>query len=144
MSIVVPRSIPGAKETRGGAVRFGKAAQRALCSKGRNPATYFGSGLNSVLEEQSRFRIKPEMSAIEFLGFVAAVLTTLCWLPQALKTIRTKDTKSLSLVTQSAFTAGVTLWLAYGILIGNAPIIFANAVTLVLVVTILALKLRYG
>jgi MtN3 and saliva related transmembrane protein len=84
------------------------------------------------------------MSGIELLGFVAAVLTTLCWLPQALKTIRSKDTKALSLVTQSAFTAGVGLWLAYGILIGNLPIIFANAVTFVLVATILVMKLRYG
>jgi MtN3 and saliva related transmembrane protein len=84
------------------------------------------------------------MSGIEILGFVAAVLTTLCWLPQALKTIRSKDTKALSLVTQGAFTVGVGLWLVYGILIGNLPIIFANSVTLVLVGTILGLKLRYG
>jgi MtN3 and saliva related transmembrane protein len=84
------------------------------------------------------------MSGIEILGFVAAVLTTLCWLPQALQTIRSKDTKSLSLATQSAFTAGVALWLVYGILIGNAPIIFANVVTFVLVSTILVMKLRYG
>jgi MtN3 and saliva related transmembrane protein len=84
------------------------------------------------------------MSGTEILGFVAAVLTTLCWLPQALKTIRSKDTKSLSLVTQSAFTAGVGLWLVYGLLIGDLPIIFANVVTFVLVTTILVLKLRYG
>jgi len=78
------------------------------------------------------------------LGFTAALLTTLCWLPQALRTIRTKDTKSLSLVTQSALTLGVALWLAYGILTGNAPIIFANSITFCLVGLILALKLRYG
>jgi len=84
------------------------------------------------------------MSGHEILGFVAAVLTTACWLPQALRTIRTKDTKSLSLVTQSAFTLGVALWLIYGIIAGNAPIIFANSITFVLVALILALKLRYG
>jgi MtN3 and saliva related transmembrane protein len=84
------------------------------------------------------------MSGTQILGFVAAILTTLCWLPQALKTLRTKDTKSLSLVTQSAFALGVVLWLAYGILIGDAPIIFANGVTFVLVMVILAMKLRYG
>ena len=89
-------------------------------------------------------RIALPMPSIEILGFVAAVLTTLCWLPQALKTIRTKDTKSLSLLTQSAFTCGVALWLIYGIAIGNPPIIFANSITLVLVTTILAMKLRYG
>jgi MtN3 and saliva related transmembrane protein len=84
------------------------------------------------------------MNGLEILGFVAAILTTLCWLPQAFKTLRTKDTKSLSLVTQSALTLGVSLWLLYGILVGNAPIIFANAFTFVIVALILAMKLRYG
>ncbi|NIX76298.1 SemiSWEET transporter [Microvirga sp. c23x22] len=88
--------------------------------------------------------IHPSMPALEILGFVAAVLTTLCWLPQALRTLRTKDTKSLSLVTQSSLTLGVGLWLIYGILLGNLPLILANAVTFVLVVLILAMKLRYG
>ena len=84
------------------------------------------------------------MSGLEILGFVAAILTTVCWLPQAFRTIRTRDTKSLSLVTQSTFTCGVGLWLVYGIVTNSAPIIFANAVTFVLVALILALKLRYG
>ncbi|AWM86232.1 SemiSWEET transporter [Microvirga sp. 17 mud 1-3] len=84
------------------------------------------------------------MPGLDILGFVAALLTTLCWLPQAFRTIRTKDTKSLSLVTQSVFTVGVGLWLIYGIIAGNAPIIFANGVTFVLVALILAMKLRYG
>jgi MtN3 and saliva related transmembrane protein len=84
------------------------------------------------------------MSGLELLGFAAAVLTTLCWLPQALQTIRTKDTRSLSLTTQSAFALGVVLWLIYGLLLGNWPLIFANGITLVLVATILVLKLRYG
>lgn len=81
---------------------------------------------------------------LEFLGFTAAALTTLCWLPQALKTIRTKDTRSLSLLTQSALTMGVVLWLIYGLLQGDKPLIAANAVTLVLTGTILAMKLRHG
>jgi MtN3 and saliva related transmembrane protein len=84
------------------------------------------------------------MSRLEILGFVAAVLTTVCWLPQAFRTLRTKDTKSLSLLTQSVFTLGVGLWLIYGIIAGNAPIIFANSITFVLVMLILAMKLRYG
>lgn len=81
---------------------------------------------------------------IEILGLVAATLTTLCWLPQAARTIRTRDTRAISLVTQSAFTAGVALWLVYGIAIGSTPLILANAVTFVLVAVILAMKLRYG
>ncbi|GEO15293.1 SemiSWEET transporter [Microvirga aerophila] len=84
------------------------------------------------------------MSGHEILGFAAAILTTVCWLPQAFRTLRTKDTKSLSLVTQSAFALGVALWLIYGILAGNAPIILANGVTFILVSLILAMKLRYG
>lgn len=84
------------------------------------------------------------MTGLDILGFAAAILTTLCWLPQALRTIRTKDTKSLSLSTQSAFTLGVGLWLVYGILAHNPPIIFANGLTFILVGLILVLKLRYG
>jgi MtN3 and saliva related transmembrane protein len=84
------------------------------------------------------------MSSLQILGFVAAVLTTMCWLPQALKTLQTKDTSGLSLMTQSALTFGVVLWLIYGVLVGDGPLIFANAVTLVFVATILVMKLRYG
>lgn len=84
------------------------------------------------------------MLGIEILGFTAAILTTVCWLPQALKTLRTRDTRSLSLVTQSTLALGVALWLVYGILVGNAPIILANGVTFVLVALILAMKLRHG
>ncbi|MBF9234308.1 SemiSWEET transporter [Microvirga alba] len=84
------------------------------------------------------------MSGLEILGFAAAIMTTVCWLPQALRTLRTKDTKALSLVTQSVLTVGVALWLFYGILVGDAPIILANSVTFILVALILAMKLRYG
>ncbi|MBD2746578.1 SemiSWEET transporter [Microvirga sp. BT688] len=84
------------------------------------------------------------MSGTELLGFAAAILTTVCWLPQAIKTIRTKDTTSLSLLTQGALTLGVGLWLVYGILVDSPPIIFANGTNFVLVALILALKVRYG
>jgi MtN3 and saliva related transmembrane protein len=80
----------------------------------------------------------------EILGFAAAALTTLCWLPQAIKIIRTRDTRAISLMAQGAFTAGIALWLAYGLLIASPPLIAANAVTLGLAGTILVLKLRYG
>jgi MtN3 and saliva related transmembrane protein len=86
----------------------------------------------------------PATLTIEILGLAAALLTTLCWIPQAVRTIRTRDTRAISLVTQCAFAAGVFLWLLYGIAIAATPIILANAVTFVLVSTILGLKLRYG
>ncbi len=80
----------------------------------------------------------------EALGYVAAALTTLCWAPQAIHIIRTRDTRAISLVTQTAFTLGVALWLGYGLMIGSTPVIAANAVTLVLTALILSLKLRFG
>ncbi len=82
--------------------------------------------------------------AIELIGSAAAVITTLCWVPQALKVIRTRETRSLSLVMYLMLALGVTLWLAYGLLIVSWPLIVANAITMVLVAVILGMKLRYG
>ena len=81
---------------------------------------------------------------MEIIGLLAATLTTACWLPQALKTIRSKDTSGISLVTQVMFTLGVFFWLIYGIHLGNWPLMIANAVTFVLVSIILVLKLKHG
>ncbi|WP_332684660.1 SemiSWEET family sugar transporter [Bosea sp. (in: a-proteobacteria)] len=81
---------------------------------------------------------------IEILGFSAAVLTTLCWLPQAAQTIRTRDTRAISLWTQAMFATGIGLWLIYGLLIASWPLIGANAVSLALVLVILTMKLRHG
>ena len=72
------------------------------------------------------------------------MLTTLCWLPQALKVIREKETRALSLPATVAFSLGVVLWLVYGLAIGDWPLIGSNAVTLALMAPILAMKLRYG
>ena len=83
-------------------------------------------------------------AVIEAIGIAAALLTTLCWIPHALRTLRTRDTRAISLVTQASFTVGIGLWLVYGILLGSMPLILANAVSFVLVATILAMKLRFG
>ena len=80
----------------------------------------------------------------EFAGIVGAMLTTLCWLPQALKVMRDKDTRALSLTGTAAFTLGIALWLVYGLALGDWPLIGSNAVTLLLLLPILLLKLRYG
>ncbi|MFC7396952.1 SemiSWEET family sugar transporter [Chelatococcus sp. GCM10030263] len=80
----------------------------------------------------------------EFLGSLAALLTTLCWIPQAVRVIRTRETRALSLATQVAFAAGVFFWLLYGILVASWPLIGANAVTLLLTLLILQVKLRFG
>ena len=81
---------------------------------------------------------------IDVVGASGATLTTLCWLPQALKVIREKETRALSLPATAAFTLGVVLWLIYGLAIGDWPLIGSNAVTLALMLPILAMKLRYG
>jgi MtN3 and saliva related transmembrane protein len=82
--------------------------------------------------------------AIEALGATAAVITTLCWVPQAWRIVKTRDARAVSLPTYAALGVGSALWLAYGILIGSVPVIGANLVTFLLVSGIVALKLRFG
>jgi MtN3 and saliva related transmembrane protein len=77
----------------------------------------------------------------EKIGYLAAILTTASFLPQAILTIRTRDTESLSLSMYSLFTLGVLCWLVYGIYISDKAIIFANAITLVLAASILSFKI---
>ncbi len=83
------------------------------------------------------------MTLIDVAGFVAATLTTLSFVPQALQTFRTKDVSGISLGMYGVFTAGVSMWLLYGWLLQAWPIVVANAVTLTLAMSILAMKLRY-
>ena len=80
----------------------------------------------------------------EIIGLVAATLTTAAFVPQALHSLRTRNLEGVSLGMYATFTAGVALWLVYGILIAAWPIVAANAVTLVLALAILVMKLRYG
>lgn len=81
------------------------------------------------------------MNTIEILGYCAASLTTASFLPQAFLTIRTRDTKALSLSMYSLFTLGVLLWLIYGIQKSDNALIFANSITLVLSASILGFKI---
>jgi MtN3 and saliva related transmembrane protein len=83
-------------------------------------------------------------ASIELIGAIAAVITTLCWVPQAIKVIRTRETAAISLTMYMMLALGVAMWLAYGVLIMSWPLIGANAITLVPVLAILAMKLRYG
>ncbi len=77
----------------------------------------------------------------QWLGYVAALLTTGSFVPQAILTLRTRDVSGISASMYAAFTAGVALWLAYGWQLGEWPIIIANTVTLALASTILVTKL---
>ncbi len=83
------------------------------------------------------------MDIVTITGLVAAACTTVSFLPQAIKTIRTKDTSGISLSMYSLFAFGTLLWLLFGLFSGNIPIISANAVTLVFSMIILVYKIRY-
>jgi MtN3 and saliva related transmembrane protein len=80
--------------------------------------------------------------SLDLLGYFAAFCTTMSFLPQAILTIRTKDTESLSLGMYSLFTFGVILWLIYGFYKHDYALICGNAVTLILAATILAFKIK--
>lgn len=83
------------------------------------------------------------MNWIVIIGLSAAFCTTISFFPQAYHTIRTKDTSGLSLIMYSIFSFGIVLWLVYGIVISDAPIVIANICTLIPTLTILVLKIRH-
>ena len=82
-------------------------------------------------------------SVTEAIGIVAAVLTTVSFVPQVWHSFKTRDVSGISLGMYSAFTVGVALWLVYGILLQAWPLIVANGVTLCMAVAILLMKLRF-
>ena len=81
---------------------------------------------------------------IDLIGSVAAVLTTVSFVPQVWHSLKTRDVSGISLGMYSVFTVGVALWLVYGLLLWSWPLIIANSITLALAATILGLKLRFG
>jgi MtN3 and saliva related transmembrane protein len=84
-----------------------------------------------------------EPHQIEIIGYCAAFLTTIAFLPQAIRSWRTKDLSGISLGMYSLFTVGVGLWLIYGLIIEKWPLIMANTLTFALALSILLLKLRH-
>lgn len=82
------------------------------------------------------------MVLLDLVGYAAAICSTTAFLPQAVKVIKTQDTRSLSLSMYVILTLGVALWLSYGIIKGDMPIIAANAVTLVFSAIILVIKFK--
>ena len=77
------------------------------------------------------------------IGSIGSVFTTIAFIPQAYHSYKTRDLSGVSLSMYSVFTLGVALWLAYGLLLHNWPLIFSNAITLVLSVMILLLKIKH-
>jgi MtN3 and saliva related transmembrane protein len=83
------------------------------------------------------------MNLVTIIGLLAAFGTTVSFLPQAVKTIQTKDTSGISLPMYILFTTGTLLWLIYGFMSGSLPVTIANAITLIFAAIILIYKIRY-
>jgi MtN3 and saliva related transmembrane protein len=83
------------------------------------------------------------MQHYEYLGYAAGIITTLAFLPQAFRIFRTRQTRDISLLWALAMNTGIVLWLLYGIVKNDLPMIAANSITLLLLMIILFLKLRY-
>ena len=83
------------------------------------------------------------MDTITVIGLIAGTLTTVSFLPQLLKIWQSRSTKDISLAMYVIISTGVLLWLLYGLFTGSLPVILANAVTLLIALSILALKIRY-
>ncbi len=81
---------------------------------------------------------------VDMIGTAGAVLTTLCWVPQAIKIMREKETRAISLPGTILSTLGILLWLVYGLAIVDAPLIGSSVVTFAMLAVILTLKLRHG
>ncbi len=79
----------------------------------------------------------------EYLGYAAGIITTLAFLPQAARIFRTRQTRDISLLWAFAMNLGIMLWLFYGIVKNDLPIIAANSITLILLIIILYCKVRY-
>jgi len=84
------------------------------------------------------------MNSTEWIGYAAASLTTASFVPQAWLTFKTRDVSGISLGMYSAFTLGIALWLAYGLMIQAWPVVIANVITLALAASILLMRLRFG
>lgn len=79
---------------------------------------------------------------MDYFGYVAAFLTTICWIPQVIHTYRTRELAGISLVMYIILVSGLICWVIYGALMNALPILIANTITVILAASILALKIR--
>jgi len=84
------------------------------------------------------------MTLTAMLGLLAGTLTTVAFLPQVIRAYRTRSTRDVSLTMMVVLILGICLWLAYGLILNDLPLILANSVTFLLVALIIAAKLRWG
>lgn len=80
---------------------------------------------------------------MEFIGFIAATMTTISFLPQVIKTWKMKETRDISLLMFMILATGIFLWIIYGFIIQDLPVILANSITFMFVMIILFFKLKY-
>jgi MtN3 and saliva related transmembrane protein len=80
--------------------------------------------------------------ATELVGYCAATITTVAFVPQVIQALRTKDLSSVSLAMYVTFCIGIALWLVYGLMLQAWPVVIANVFTLGLAGVVLALKVR--
>lgn len=83
------------------------------------------------------------MDGITILGLIAGAFTTFSFVPQLIKILRSRSTHDISLAMYIVISTGILLWLIYGLIINDVPVIAANAVALFITITILSLKLKY-
>lgn len=81
---------------------------------------------------------------IQVLGLIAGAFTTISFVPQVMQILKTRNTKGISLPMYMIFISGILLWLIYGLLIQEPPVYIANAITFVLSLSILMMKIKYG
>jgi MtN3 and saliva related transmembrane protein len=112
--------------------------------KGQHPRFQPAAARYIAVHASPSRKLRPVPASIDILGAVAALITSLCWLPQTLKILRERQTAGISLTTNAVFASGVVLWLVYGVLIESWPMIGANVVTLAFILAIMVMKLRFG
>ncbi len=81
---------------------------------------------------------------VETIGFIAGICTTLSFIPQIVKILKTSKTRDISFVMYAVLTMGIFLWMVYGILLGELPLIIANGISFMFCLAILTMKLVYG
>ena len=85
-----------------------------------------------------------EIDSIEIIGFIAAILTTSAFVPQVYKTLKTKDVEAISLSMYLVMFTGVLLWIIYGVYINSLSMLFANSITLALILILIVLKIKHS
>lgn len=85
-----------------------------------------------------------ELSTVQLIGTIGAVLTTICWAPQAWRVIRHRNTHAISLLTNATLFMGQICWLIYGLALRDWPLIGSNTISLMFTSVILTMKVRYG